>query len=487
MSVLTLCPMALCLLAGILVGVSRGRWERSVHKITAGALIVNLLLTVLICLQPSEALSLTLFHITAELPIAFAVDTVGKLFSLLIAFVWLMVAIAAFEYMPHEGAEARFFGFYLAVAGILSALCYSGNMVTYYLFFEMMSLISMPLVLHSLSHEAIMAALKYLFYSMAGAFMMLFGLFLFAARGSDLAFVPGGCLQGMTGDMTAQVALFLMIVGFGTKAGMFPMHGWLPTAHPVAPAPASAVLSGVITKAGVLGIIRVVYYMAGVDALAGTWVQKAWAWLTLVTVFMGSMMAYQENVLKKRMAYSTVSQVSYVLFGLSAMHPVAFTGALLHVVFHSLVKDTLFLSAGAIILKTGRTKVSELAGICRQMPVVMWCFTLVSITLIGIPPTSAFLSKWYLAMGSLAGGLPVLSWLGPVVLLISALLTAGYLLTISIKGFFPEKGEAVDLTPCEPGWHFLVPMVVMTVLAVGLGIWAGPLISVIRQAAAVLF
>ena len=487
MSVLTVIPLLLCLLAGLAVGIAPKRPAHQIHVITAAVLLVNLGLAVWIALLPADALQLTLFHITKELPIAFRVDGMGKLFSLLIAFVWLMAGVAAFEYMHHEGAESRFFGFYLAVAGVLSALCYSGNLLTYYLFFEMMSLLSMPLVLHSLSHDAIMAALKYLFYSMAGAFLMLFGLFLFASRGSELVFTPGGCLEGLTGGTTAQIALFLMIVGFGTKAGMFPMHGWLPTAHPVAPAPASAVLSGVITKAGVLGIIRVVYYLTGPEVLRGTWVQTAWLVLTLITVFMGSMMAYQENVLKKRMAYSTVSQVSYVLFGLALLHPAAFTGAVLHVVFHSLVKDTLFLSAGAIILKTGRTKVSELAGIGRKMPVTMWCFTLVSITLVGIPPTSAFLSKWYLAVGSLETGIPVISWLGPVVLLISALLTAGYLLTISIKGFFPGPEEAGDGKNCEPTWRFTLPMITMTVLAVGLGIWAGPLLRVVSDLAALLF
>ena len=263
-----------------------------------------------------------------------------------------------------------------------------------------------------------------------------------------------------------------MIVGFGTKAGMFPMHGWLPTAHPVAPAPASAVLSGVITKAGVLGIIRSVYYVAGPDMIKGTWVQYTWIILSVLTIFMGSMMAYKEKILKKRLAYSTVSQVSYILFGLSVMQPVAFVGALMHVIFHSLVKNTLFVSAGAIICKTGKTKVRQLVGIGKEMPVTMWCFTLVSLTLIGIPPTSAFVSKWYLISGALDSGILGLSWIGPIVLLISALLTAGYLLTISIKAFLPgEDYNYAKLVNHEPTWRMLMPMIVMTALAVILGIW----------------
>ena len=197
------------------------------------------------------------------------------------------------------------------------------------------------------------------------------------------------------------------------------------------------------------------------------------------------MMAYKEKVLKKRLAYSTVSQVSYILFGLSVMQPISFVGALMHVIFHSLVKNTLFVSAGAIICKTGKTKVRQLVGIGKEMPVTMWCFTLVSLTLIGIPPTSAFVSKWYLISGALDSGIPGFSWVGPVVLLISALLTAGYLLTISIKAFFP--GEDYDYTKLvnhEPTWRMLLPMVVMTALAVILGIWPAGLMKIFADIAA---
>ena len=188
------------------------------------------------------------------------------------------------------------------------------------------------------------------------------------------------------------------------------------------------------------------------------------------------------------MAYSTVSQVSYILFGLSTLHPIGFIGALMHVVFHSLVKNTLFVSAGAIIYKTGKTKVDQLLAIGKEMPVTMWCFTLVSLTLIGIPPTSAFVSKWYLASGALDSGIPVASWLGPVILLISAVLTAGYLLTISIKGFLP--GNTFDYTTLEnhePGLLMLVPMIVMTAGAVLFGVFPAPLVNLISDIVQLVF
>ena len=426
------------------------------------------------------------WQIAGGLGLVFSVDVLSAVFLVLFSAAWLLAGIFSFEYMQHEHDKKQFFAFYLIVEGILCAIAMAGNLLTFYIFYEFMSITSMPFVLHSRSHESIMAALKYLFYSMAGALMVLFGFFVISTTLSadSVAFSAGGIIS------TAQTpllltAVFLMILGFGTKAGMFPMHAWLPAAHPVAPAPASAVLSGVITKAGVLGVIRAVYYVAGADFIRGTWVQYVWVILSLVTVFMGSLLAYKEKVLKKRLAYSTVSQVSYVMFGLSVLTPTAFVGALLHVIFHSLAKNTLFLSAGAIIFKTGKTRVDELKGIGKEMPVVMWCFTLASLSLIGIPPLCAFVSKWYLAVGALDSGIAVASWLGPVILLISALLTAGYLLPISIGGFLPgEDYDYAGLKKLEPTWQMLLPLVVMSVLSVLLGIWPTGLVNLLTHAAA---
>lgn len=245
----------------------------------------------------------------------------------------------------------------------------------------------------------------------------------------------------------------IMLIGFGVKAGMFPLHAWLPAAHPVAPAPASAILSAVIVKAGVLAVIRTVYYIFGASFLRGTWVQTVWLTLTLITVFMGSMLAYREPVFKKRLAYSTVSQLSYILFGLAVMDVSSINGSLLHVLAHGLIKATLFLCAGAIIYTTGKTRVNELRGIGKEMPLLMWCYTIVSLGLIGIPPTGGFISKWYLAVGSLSGALPIFRWLGPAVLLISALLTAGYLLPLTIHGFLPgDDYDYAKHTKREPSF-----------------------------------
>ncbi len=428
---------------------------------------------------------LRLWQLTDAVEIAFRVDEISCLFAGLTATVWLLVGIYSFSYMTHEEREHEFFGCYLIVLGVLIGLDFSANLISFYLFYEAMTLTSLPLVLHERTKEAVMAGLKYLFYSVAGAFLALFGIFFLTVTAGDLSFVPGGVLtaESLAGRETVfRAALFCMLIGFGTKAGMFPLHGWLPTAHPVAPAPASAVLSGVITKSGVLGIIRVVYYIVGPELIRGSWVQTVWMVLTLLTVFMGSMLAYKEPVLKKRLAYSTVSQVSYILFGLSLLEPLGFVGALSHVIFHSLVKNALFLSAGAVIFTTGWTRVEKMKGLGQIMPKMLICYTLVSLTLVGIPPTSGFISKWFLAQGALASGCGVFSWLGPVVLLVSALLTAGYLLPLTIQGFFPGA-DAKKQENHEPSRLMLFPVLVLTFGAVVFGCFPTPLLSFLQNVA----
>jgi len=465
-------------LLGLLILLKREFPRRStLLAITGAGLILTAILGLGTAFGPEQ--ELFLFSFGRNLDLTFHVDDMGRLFAAVVNAVWVLAGIYAFEYMKHEQEEKRFFGFYVMVHGILNGLVFSGNMVTFYLFYELMTLLSVPLILHNRSKDAIKGGLKYLFYSLFGAYMVLFGLFFLNRYAETLAFLPGGTLNmaavaGKEGLLL--VVAFSMILGFSVKAGMFPLHAWLPTAHPVAPAPASAVMSGIIVKMGVLGMIRVVYYLVGADFLRGTWVQTAWMTLSLITVFMGSMLAYREKVLKKRLAYSTVSQASYILFGLSLLQPAAMTGALLHVVFHAVIKSCLFLSAGTIIYKTGKTTVADLRGIGKEMPVTIWCYTFAAAALIGIPPASGFISKWYLATGALDSGIEVYSWLGPVVLLTSALLTAGYLLPITVNGFLPGADYAYDkLEKKEPKLTMLLPLLFFAAAAVLLGVFPNPL------------
>ncbi len=451
--------------------------ERKLHIFVGTVLLISVI-TALIIVWTKDV-DLTLFYLMDDIPVYFHVDALGRLFVTVTSVIWLAIGFYAFLYMKHEGEEKRFFGFFLIVYAVLLLLEFAGNLITLYFFYELMTLTSVPFVLHSGSKESIMAALKYLFYSMCGAYCALFGIYFLYHYCDTLSFTAGGTLNmtSVSGNVVLlQTAVFLMLIGFGAKAGMIPLHSWLPTAHPAAPAPASAALSAIIVKGGVLAIIRTVYYIVGPDFIRGTWVQTAWMVLTLLTVFMGSMLAYREKVFKKRLAYSTVSQLSYILFGLSLLTPTGFTGSLLHIVFHACIKCILFLTAGIFIFRTGKTKVEEYTAIGKQMKVTLWCYTFASLGLIGIPPMSGFVSKWYLAQGSLQSDTGIFRILGPVVLLISALLTAGYLLPVTINGFLPGEDDAVE----EKREHIDIMtavLLVLTVLTILLGIWPSPLIQ----------
>jgi multicomponent Na+:H+ antiporter subunit D len=437
-----------------------------------------------------EGKEITLFRLVEDIPVYFKVDSLGRLFAAVIIIVFLAAGFYSFEYMKHcesIAVEKRYYGFYIITFGVLMGLCFSGNMITLYMFYEFMTLASMPLVISEGTREAIMAGLKYLFYSFCGAYMALFGIYFLYKHTTTLDFVAGGSLDlGSFGDGTEfkifLVAVFLMIIGFGVKAGSFPLHAWLPTAHPVAPAPASAFLSGIIVKGGVLAIIRSVYYVVGADNIRGTWVQYTWIILAVITIVMGSSLAFKERILKKRFAYSTVSNLSYILLGLAMLNETAYTGAMLHVVFHAFIKSALFMVAGALIFTTGKNKVNDFVGLGRKMPILFTAYIVVSLGLIGIPPTSGVVSKWYLAIGSLNSGTGALAWIGPVALLVSALLTAGYLLPIAIRGFLKNPEDEMMLEQYrEPSFLMVAPIVLMAVVTLVLGLYPTPLINFIMS------
>lgn len=443
-------------------------------------------LAVALCLLPER--SVTLLTIQGALQLCLRNDGLAKFFMALVSLIWIPVAVFSFPYLKHAGGERQFLGIYTMTQGILMGLAMARNFVTMYMFFEMMSMLTMPLVLHNGTPAARRAGFQYLGYSVFGAGMALAGFFFLAHYAALPDFAAGGTLDPVLAAENRQLLLvvwLVMVVGFGAKAGMMPMQAWLPAAHPVAPAPASAVLSGVITKGGVLAIIRVSYYMFGPAFLAGSWAQEVLIVLALSTVFVGSMLALREQQFKKRLAYSTVSQVSYVLFGLLLLTPEGVRGALLQMVFHALAKDTLFLAAGAIILSTNFSRVDQLRGIGRRMPVTTWCFTLAALSLIGIPPMSGFVSKWYLASAALESAIPWAGAAGVTALILSALLTAGYLLPIVAEGFFPGADFIAEVK--EVGRGMTGPMLLFAVLALVLGIFPGLLMGPVEALCGLIF
>ncbi len=480
--ILLLTQILFPVVAGCLLFVFTRKGKRKVQNMYVVAVLLLEIALVFAGAMMDET-AVELLCITPELRLLLCNDGLSDLFSVLVSVVWLLVGLYSFRYLKETRKPVMFYGFYLIALGVLQGLGLAGNLVSFYLFYEWMTLMTVPFVFYNRTRESIRASRKYLFYSVAGASLVLAGIFLLAGNTEGLRFTEGA-LKETANQSEVLIASVLLLLGFCTKAGMFPMHGWLPTAHPVAPAPASAVLSGVITKAGVLGIIRSFYYVIGMDYLAGTYVQTLFLILALITVFMGSMLAYKEKILKKRLAYSTVSQVSYVLFGLALFTPAGFAAALLHVVFHSVIKNVLFLCAGTVIHQTGEERVEGLRGFGKAMPVTFWCFTFASLALVGIPPMSGFVSKWYLVKGALSASVGVFSFIGPAVLLVSALLTAGYLLSITADGFFPGK-DYVEPTPEPREGHvsMLVPCIVFAAATLLLGVFASPLYQFVTELA----
>lgn len=484
-NLILLVPVLFPILSGVLLAFPKGFPNRKGRW--SFVILVCAIELALVALASDGGYELTLVRFSDRLAFVLRPDKLSLLFGSLTAVMWLASAVYSKKYFEHDKRERSYQVFFLASVGVIAALCFSGNLITMYMFYEMMTFLMLPLVIQERTKEAIHAGFVFVFYSIAGAFLGLAGFFIFYSCGISLEFAAGGSITAAAAGEHKELLLaacFLGIVGFGSKAGMFPLHGWLPVAHPVAPAPASALLSGNVTKMGVLFIIRIVYYVAGADFVRGTWVQYAFLALALLTVLIGSVIASREKLLKRRLAYSTVSQVSYALFGVALLHPVAMLGALLHVIFHSAVKNTLFLSAGTIIHQTGLTRTDELRGIGKRLPKTMWMYTFVSLTLVGIPPTSAFLSKWYLAQGALESAVPVVRFLGPAILLVSAVFTAAYLLSVTVSGFLPgqdENGKApVFKREREPS-EMVFPMAVLTIMAVGFGMFPNGLMEFISS------
>ncbi len=425
---------------------------------------------------------ITFLRLAGGINLAFKADSIAILFSTLAVAIWLLVGIYSFEYMTHSIEEKRFFAFYLITLGAVLGVCYSANLVTMYMFFELASLSSYALVIHERKTESLLAGRKFIYYSIFGASLGLIYIIYTYMYAQSPEFTIGGLAEfAELSDHSDIIFLtFLAVVGFGCKAGLFPLHSWLPTAHPVAPAPASAILSGLITKAGVIAIIRVIYYSTGSEILADTWAQYALIGLSLLTILMGSSLAFREKVLKKRLAYSSVSQVSYVLLGLFLLNETAFSGALLQSVFHALAKNLLFISVGAIIFKTGISRADEVEGLGSSAPDSFAFFALGSLSLVGIPLTAGFVSKWELAQGALEFG--TVGLVAVSVVIISAMLTAAYLFPIVMSAFFSPNQSAINGEKRLNKTMF-APMFCLCVGIIFFGIYAVPLANFVENIA----
>ena len=419
-----------------------------------------------------------LYHLTSTIDIAFRIDRFGSVFALLVSVLWPLSTLYAFEYMRHFHKRNRFFGFFTMSFGITLGVAFSANLITMYLFYELLTLSTLPLITHDGSKEAKVAGVKYLVYSIAGATAAFIGMIAVLTRGGSLEFNVIGLGSAVTDANRTffDVAFLFMFFGFGVKAALFPLHGWLPTAG-VAPTPVTALLHAVaVVKSGVFAIGRVVYYTYDADYLAGTVVQKVALWFAAFTNVYGTVMAWKELHFKKRLAYSTVSNLSYILFAFLLATPPGLTAGLLHMIFHGLIKIALFFVAGAVMHQSGKTYVTELRGFAKAMPVSFGVFTVASLALIGVPPLCGFLSKYTICLAAVEEGSRS-AYAGLAALLISAVFTSLYLLSIVIKACFPGEGfdpkSIADVK--EANVYMTLPLVILAVLIVVLGCFPGAL------------
>ena len=427
-----------------------------------------------------------LLNMAGKLSISFYMDGMGCVFGSLIAILWPIATFYAFEYMKHEGKENTFFTFFTMTYGITVGIAFASNLMTLYLFYELLTFVTLPLVMHGMSKKSVFAGRRYVTYSVGGAAFAFIGIAFILTFGDSIHFQYGGVLNGSYTEVQEEllrVAYVLTTFGFGVKAAIFPFYRWLPTAS-VAPTPVTALLHAVaVVKAGAFAIIRITYFSFGTDLLAGTYAQYIVMAAALVTILFGSTMALKEQHLKRRLAYSTISNLSYIVFGASLMSPAGMTGALTHMVVHGVVKITLFFCAGAVLYKTGLEYVHDMRGLGKRMPVTFSCFVLASAALVGVPPLPGFLSKWNLAEAAL-GGKNLLAYAGIAVLLISAVLTAIYLFLVVFKVCFPsKKGNTPEPKKCEANGYMTIPLVVLCILIVLLGVFAQPLTEALTNVA----
>ena len=410
-----------------------------------------------------------------DLDLVLRAGPLALMFVTLSTLLWLVTTVYAIGYLEHSPHRSRFFGFFSLCVTSTVGVALSGNMITFLLFYELLTLSTYPLVVHRGTEEARRAGQTYLVYTIAGGAMLLLGtVWLYSLTGS-LEFTPQGFIQAVVAEhQTALIIIFiLLIAGFGVKAALFPLHGWLPRAM-VAPAPVSALLHAVaVVKAGAFGIIRVVYDVFGVESVARLGVATPLSWLAAFTIIYGSIRALFQDDLKRRLAFSTVSQVSYITLGVAIAGPIASVGGVVHLVHQGLMKITLFFCAGNLAETLGIHKISEMNGVGKRMPWTMIAFTIGAFGMIGAPPIAGFVSKWYLGLGALEAGQ---GWV-VFVLAGSSLLNAAYFLPILHRAWF---GKPPDSWPQEhdfgknkeTAWALLLPPVFTAGLALAAGLLA---------------
>lgn len=419
-------------------------------------------------------------RVVPPLGLSFRVDPLGLLLGVIASFIWTMATVYSLEYMKHEHHKKRYYPFLiLALAGCLGTFM-AGDLFTLFLFYEMMSLSAYVLVIHEETPEAMRAGYKYLIMTIIGGLSIFMGIAITYQVTGNISLGQGGVFPGASAVGLLGFVGFL--IGFGIKAGMVPLHVWLPDAHPVAPSPASALLSGLLVKTGAYGLIRVIYDVYGIELVRQAGWNEVLIWLAAITIFLGSAVAIVQDDLKRRLAYSTIGQMGYILLGMALLTPNALAGTIFHIFSHAFMKSTLFLSAGAILHRIHTRSISKMGGVGPKMPLTMAAFTMASLAMIGVPPFNAFLSKWQISLGALDVGRPFFVGL----LLVSSFMNMAYYMPVIIAAFCGLKDACPDTRIEEAPWTMLVPIIVLALANVFFNIIPRSLPLILSEMAAAL-
>ncbi len=410
---------------------------------------------------------LHLLEISPGVDLALKADPFGVFFALISSSLWIFTSFYSIGYVRgnNEHKQTRYFASFAMCLSATMGIAFSANLLTFIVFYEMLTISTYPLVIHKETPESISGGRQYLLYTLtAGLFLIAAAAWTYQLTGT-MDFKAGGLFAGTSfPGSTMTVLFFLFLAGVGVKAAIMPLHSWLPTAM-VAPTPVSALLHAVaVVKSGVFGVIRVVGFVFGPEVMAAYGLNIILAIFAGTTILVASLIAFRQDNLKRRLAYSTIGHLSYIVLGAALLSPSGFTGGMLHIATHATMKITLFFCAGAIYVNLHRENISQLNGIGKIMPWTMGAFAIGSLGLAGVPPVNGFVSKWFLALGALeADHLVVLG-----IYVLSGLLNAGYFFPIVHRAFFRE-GEHLE-GHGEASTLMVVPLVITAMLSVLIGV-----------------
>lgn len=470
--------MPLLATVGIIATGSKPNLREGV-TITTSILLLYFVMNLYHGIKQGESISIQWWELLPGLQISFSVEPLGMLFALIASFLWLVTTVYAIGYMRshHEQNQTRFYTYFAIAIGSVMGIAFAGNLFTLFIFYEVLTLSTYPLVTHAGTEEAKKGGRIYLgiLLGTSIAFFLLAVVSTWFVAGT-LDFKPGGVFDSNVNISVAGVILVLFVFGIG-KAAIMPFHRWLPAAM-VAPTPVSALLHAVaVVKAGVFTILKVCVLIFGIDLLSVLPTTQFLLYLAGASILLASLVAMRQDNLKARLAYSTVSQLGYVTLGALLATTSGVIGSSMHIAMHAFGKITLFFCAGAILVAAHKSKISEMRGLGRQMPVTMTAFFIASLSIIGVPPTGGTWSKWFLLMGTMEAE----QWILMAALMISSLLNIAYLLPVPFRAFFPgAETPSANVGIKEAPLPSLIALCVTTIGCVILFVYPQPIYEIAK-------